>query len=68
MEYKLADFNLAAFDPDGLQKGIAGTPLYASPEMLAGKTYSTGHDIWTLGVTIFQMAALETPWNATSTN
>ena len=34
--------------------------------MLAGKTYSFGNDIWMLGVTIFQFAALEVPWPANS--
>ena len=34
--------------------------------MLANKTYSFGNDIWMLGVTIFQFAALEVPWPAKS--
>jgi len=57
---------LATFNPTGLEKSICGTPVYSSPEMLAGKTYSFGNDIWQLGVSMFQFAALELPWTASS--
>ena len=45
-EYKLADFNLACFCPSGIEKTNCGTPQFTSPEMLAGKSYSFGNDIW----------------------
>ena len=66
VEYKVADLNLASFSPNGFERSKCGTPLYSSPEMLAGKPYSFANDVWQLGASIFQFAALKTPWSAES--
>ena len=43
-----------------------GTPLYASPELCQNKPYNEKTDIWSLGVVLYEMAALTPPFNAES--
>lgn len=39
-----------------------GTPLYASPELCEGRPYNEKTDIWSLGVVLYEMAALRPPF------
>jgi NIMA (never in mitosis gene a)-related kinase len=39
-----------------------GTPYYASPEVWRDEPYDCKSDIWSLGVIIFEMAALKPPY------
>jgi NIMA (never in mitosis gene a)-related kinase 1/4/5 len=41
---------------------IIGTPLYLSPELLQSKDYNQASDIWALGILLYEMIALRTPW------
>ncbi|KAJ1636908.1 kinase-like domain-containing protein [Pavlovales sp. CCMP2436] len=43
-----------------------GTPLYLSPEIVEGKTYGLPTDMWSLGVLLYEMAALKKPFVADS--
>ena len=68
-EVKVADFGLARLysrDDDGhnlTQVGITmGTPLYMSPEQVEGKPLDPRSDIYSLGVTCYQMLAGEPPF------
>ncbi len=67
---KVADFGLARQDsnPDGMaltQIGITmGTPLYMSPEQVAGKPLDCRSDIYSLGVTAYHMLAGQPPFLA----
>lgn len=58
-------FILAGFDicKDNMRDGMtyAGSPAYMAPETLIRKKTSTASDIWGLGVTIYEMAALKRP-------
>jgi len=40
-----------------------GTPLYLSPEMIKKQAYDHRSDIFSLGVVMYHMAALEVPFN-----
>ena len=40
-----------------------GTPLYASPELCDNLPYNEKTDIWSLGVVLYELAALTPPFN-----
>jgi serine/threonine-protein kinase len=44
-------------------KGTAGTPLYQAPEVLYNSTNIDKSDIWSLGVTLYQVATGEFVWD-----
>jgi serine/threonine-protein kinase len=67
-EVKVADFGLARVaSQEALnltQVGITmGTPLYMSPEQVEGKPVDPRTDIYSLGVTCYQMLAGQTPFD-----
>ena len=41
-----------------------GTPLYSSPELCANQPYNELTDIWSLGVVLYELAALTHPFTA----
>ncbi|MEW5317535.1 MAG: hypothetical protein WDW38_008823 [Sanguina aurantia] len=41
-----------------------GTPLYMSPEVIAGKPYTYAADIWSLGCVLYEIATRRTPFEA----
>ena len=47
-------------------KTFYGTPLYASPELCRNKPYTEKTDLWSLGVILYEMAALTQPFNSDS--
>jgi len=53
--FKIADFGLAGkiSKGKGTLTGVAGTPLYMSPEMVSKKPYSFPSDVWSMGVICF---------------
>ncbi len=68
-EVKVADFGLARVYNESdaannlTQAGITmGTPLYMSPEQVEGRTLDPRSDIYSLGVTAYQMLAGEPPF------
>ncbi len=62
---KLTDMGLAIiqseFDDDGT---ICGSPSYMSPEQLSGDSIDTRSDIYSLGITLYEMLAGELPFRA----
>jgi hypothetical protein len=54
---KIVDFGLAQTtrDPEDLDKSIVGTPLYIAPEQIVGGSSDLRMDIYSLGVTFFEM-------------
>ena len=69
-EVKVADFGLArAYSQEPAnnltQVGVTmGTPLYMSPEQVEGRPLDPRSDIYSLGVTAYQMLAGEPPFRA----
>jgi serine/threonine-protein kinase len=66
-EVKVADFGLARLAGEGgnelTQVGITlGTPLYMSPEQVEGKALDPRSDIYSFGVTCYQMLGGEPPF------
>jgi len=64
---KLADFGvsqtLKAADEKVQQDDFVGSPLYMSPEVILKKGYNDRTDVWSLGITIIEMAQGRPPNN-----
>ena len=56
---KLADFGLSDFNPSEEKRSeVKGTKIYMAPEVLKGELYDPFRaDIWSLGITLFQMVS-----------
>lgn len=53
---KLIDFGLSDSDAHSVLKGSAGTQVYASPELISGKTVDFRSDIFSLGCVIDRLS------------
>ena len=68
-EVKVADFGLARLSREGAANGLTqigitlGTPLYMSPEQVEGKSLDHRSDIYSFGVTCYQMLAGAPPFS-----
>jgi NIMA (never in mitosis gene a)-related kinase len=65
---KLGDFGIARVlsNTRSRAKTVVGTPYYLSPEIIKSESYNFKSDIWSLGVLLYEMAALQPPFNAQS--
>eukprot|EP00010_Vexillifera_abyssalis_P003238 CAMPEP_0201563220 /NCGR_PEP_ID=MMETSP0173_2-20130828/79762_1 /ASSEMBLY_ACC=CAM_ASM_000268 /TAXON_ID=218659 /ORGANISM="Vexillifera sp., Strain DIVA3 564/2" /LENGTH=257 /DNA_ID=CAMNT_0047977873 /DNA_START=204 /DNA_END=974 /DNA_ORIENTATION=+ len=65
----LADFGLAKMLEKGTTRTstICGTPGYLAPEILAGKPYGRGVDLWSLGVLIYELSTGVNPFLSNTT-
>ncbi|KAJ3339171.1 G2-specific serine/threonine protein kinase [Gonapodya sp. JEL0774] len=66
---KLGDFGLSRVidDPETqFARTYVGTPFYMSPELVNESEYNTKSDIWSLGCLVYEMCALEPPFQAKS--
>lgn len=65
---KITDFGIARItDANKTKTGvILGTPSYMSPEQLAGKELDGRTDLFSLGITLFQLLSGELPFHADS--
>jgi NIMA (never in mitosis gene a)-related kinase len=65
---KLGDFGIARVlsNTKSKAKTVVGTPYYLSPEIIRSEGYNFKSDIWSLGVLLYEMAALQPPFNAQS--
>jgi serine/threonine protein kinase len=61
---KIGDFGLASWVTKSQITGPCGSPNYAAPEIYCEDGYDYFKaDVWSLGVTIYQMATASFPWS-----
>lgn len=68
---KLTDFGLARDDSDDdltMTGAIIGTPIYISPEQATGAVVSIQSDLYSLGTTLFHLAAGQPPFKELNTS
>jgi len=67
-EIKVADFGLAQLgeSADRLRGVTMGTPLYMSPEQVNGSELDPRSDIYSFGITCYQLLCGETPFRGTT--
>jgi serine/threonine protein kinase len=63
---KVGDFGLAKMltNQNDFAKTYVGTPYYMSPEVLMDNPYSPVCDIWSLGCVLYELCALQPPFQA----
>jgi len=62
---KLGDFGLGkVFKGASMATSTVGSPSYFSPEVCRSKPYGRKSDLWSLGVVLYELAALALPFNA----
>lgn len=63
---RLGDFGISRVLSSTLSvvNTCVGTPLYLSPEICNGEAYDGRCDVWSLGVLLFELCALEHPFKA----
>ncbi|MFK8015582.1 MAG: CHASE2 domain-containing serine/threonine-protein kinase [Gammaproteobacteria bacterium] len=67
-DLKITDFGIARITSSSKTKTgiVLGTPSYMSPEQLAGKNVTGRSDLFSLGVTLYQLLAGQLPFRADS--
>ena len=61
---KIGDLGVAKCTKHGMAQTQIGTPYYMSPELWKNQKYDKRSDIWSLGVLLYELAALKHPFLA----
>lgn len=62
-EIKLCDFGVSGELVNSVAQTFVGTSTYMSPERIRGGKYTVKSDIWSLGISIIELATQELPWS-----
>lgn len=64
--YKIGDLGVSRqlSEQTMMVKTFYGTPLYLSPELVENRAYNEKTDIWSLGVLLYELCALQPPFRA----
>lgn len=65
---KVIDFGIAHDTTQGGMKIIMGSPYYMSPEQIKGKSIDHRSDIYSVGITIFELLTGQLPFSDCKTN
>jgi len=65
---KIGDFGISRIlgSAGAFARTVIGTPYYMAPEVCSERPYSWGSDIWAMGCVMYEMYALEVPFQAKS--
>ena len=63
---KIGDFGVSSVlkRTEDRAQSVAGTPYYLAPELYLEDPYSFSADVWSLGIMLYEMCALEYPFNS----
>ncbi|CAK7890790.1 MAP kinase kinase Mkk2p/SSP33 [[Candida] anglica] len=61
---KLCDFGVSGEVVNSLATTFVGTQYYMAPERIMGKPYTVTCDVWSLGLTLLEVATCEFPFSA----
>ncbi|XP_074651065.1 dual specificity mitogen-activated protein kinase kinase 5-like isoform X2 [Tubulanus polymorphus] len=61
-QVKLCDFGVSVQLINSIAKSYVGTNIYMAPERLKGEEYSVHSEVWSLGVSLFEMAVGKFPY------
>lgn len=67
-QIKLCDFGVSGELINSIADTFVGTSTYMSPERIQGAAYSVRSDVWSLGITILELAIGNFPFSANSNN
>ncbi|KAL7747180.1 MAP kinase kinase (MEK) [Sorochytrium milnesiophthora] len=59
---KLCDFGVSGLLVNSMAQTFVGTSFYMAPERIQGETYTIKSDIWSLGVTLLELALGKFPY------
>ncbi|CAE7234511.1 NEK5 [Symbiodinium natans] len=63
----LGDFGISCdLDEHHLAKTCCGSPLYLSPEIVNQQPYAYASDVWSFGITLYEMAMLVPPFKGSN--
>jgi len=59
---KICDFGWSVHSANDFRSTLCGTPIYLSPEILAGKSYNKKIDIWAIGALVHELFTSDNPF------
>lgn len=65
---KICDFGVSGDVVNSLATTFVGTQYYMAPERIMGKPYTVNCDVWSLGVTLLEVAQGKFPFHAQNSN